>query len=149
MFPFYSLKFWQQCIFYRDEGEYPVNCRLLEPCKDHKVISIPPASWREASVFKVMQICWVRARANKGWSPSLFRAHKLSMPGRGLVFVIPEAPEDTIALVGQLLPCSPLEGAGEKALGKDYTCSSSEQMCFGRLKVGAMPSFPPVHEKIN
>lgn len=35
------------------------------------------------------------------------------MLGRGLVFVIPEALGDTVALVGQLRPHNALEGAGE------------------------------------
>ena len=35
------------------------------------------------------------------------------MLGRGLVLVIPEASGDTIALVGQLCPHNPLEGAGK------------------------------------
>lgn len=35
------------------------------------------------------------------------------MLGRGLVFVIPEALGDTVALVGKLCPYNALEGAGE------------------------------------
>ena len=115
--------------------------------KDHRITPIPSTSWREASLFKVMQAHWVRDRANKGWIPSFLRAHELSMLGRGLVFVIPEALGDAIALVGQFRPHNASPGGSRgRALGTLCTCSSSEQMRFGRQKVGALPSFPPVCE---
>lgn len=64
-----------------------------------------------------------QGKQGPSWSLPLFRVHELSMLGRCLVFVLPEAPEGNLALIGQLPPLRPLqspEGSRGKDLGEGF-----------------------------